>query len=112
MFYEQLKELCKRNKTTPTAFVTEKLGLSSSKITAWKNGSIPKYGILKQISEHFKVPVSYLFIESNEDSDIELELLEIFRQLNHDGQECVRNYAKYTLEDIRYQKYTDISKDA
>ena len=38
MFYDQLNKLCKENNTTPTAFITDKLGLSSSKITAWKGG--------------------------------------------------------------------------
>ena len=64
MFYEQLSFLCKQHQITPTAFVTEKLGLSSSKITAWKGGSIPKYGILCKIAEYFNVPISFLFEES------------------------------------------------
>lgn len=87
MFYDQLNRLCKENNTTPTAFITEKLGLSSSKITAWKGGSIPKYGILKKIASFFNVPVSYLFIE---DSDIntnrleerEQDLISLFKQLD------------------------------
>lgn len=113
MFYEQLKGLCKQRNTTPTAFITDKLGLSSSKITAWKNGSIPKYGILKQISEYFKVPISYLFIEENEnDFSDEQRLITAFRQLTDEGQRAVLNFAEMSAKSPQYQKYTDISENA
>ena len=87
MFYDQLNKLCKEHNTTPTAFITEELGLSSSKITAWKSGSIPKYGILHKISDYFKVPVSYLFLEENDTEkacyeEREMELISLFKQLN------------------------------
>lgn len=113
MFYEQLKELCKQRNTTPTAFVTEKLGLSSSKITAWKNGSIPKYGILKQISEYFNVPISYLFIEENENNySEEQRLVKAFRQLSNEGRDKVLEIAEMYAQNPQYQKYTDIPKEA
>lgn len=87
MFYDQLNRLCKENNLTPTAFVTEKLGLSSSKITAWKNGSIPKYEILKEIAEFFNVSVSFLFAEKTDIIGTSLEkreqdLLTIFKSLD------------------------------
>lgn len=87
MFYDQLNKLCKENNLTPTAFVTEKLGLSSSKITAWKNGSIPKYEILKEIAEFFNVSVSFLFAEKTDIIGTSLEkreqdLLTIFKSLD------------------------------
>lgn len=112
MFYEQLKVLCKQRKTTPTAFVTEKLKLSSSKITAWKNGSIPKYGILKQISEYFNVPVSYLFMEKNEDNEDEQKLIIAYRQLTDEGKRAVLNFAEMSAKSPQYQKYTDVPKEA
>lgn len=113
MFYEQLKKLCKQRNTTPTAFVTEKLGLSSSKITAWKNGSIPKYGILKKISEHFNVPISYLFME-DDDNNIseEQRLVTAFRQLSNEGRDKVLEIAEMYAKNPQYQKYTDISENA
>lgn len=61
MFYDQLKYLCESHNMTVTTFLKEKLNLSTGKGTAWKNGSIPKYEILHQISEYFDVPISYLF---------------------------------------------------
>ena len=61
MWYEQFDRLCNENATTPTAFVTNILGLSSSKVTAWKQGSIPKIEILQQIATYFNVTVGQLF---------------------------------------------------
>lgn len=86
MWFKQLEKLCTANNTTPTTFVKKELGLSSSKVTAWKNGSIPKFEILKQIADYFNVTVGYLFDgkEQNPSSDLtdeELELLDKFRHL-------------------------------
>ena len=61
MIYEQLNDLCIKKGTTPTAFVKDVLHLSTSKVTAWKSGSIPKYKILNQIANYFDVSVGYLF---------------------------------------------------
>lgn len=61
MFYEQFKKLCEQKGTTPTAFVRDILKISTSKVTAWKNGSIPKIGILQDIAKYFGVTVGYLF---------------------------------------------------
>lgn len=61
MFYEQLESLCKEKGTTPTAFVRDVLQLSTSKVTAWSKGSIPKIGVLNEIADYFGVTVGYLF---------------------------------------------------
>lgn len=61
MFYEQFESLCSKNNTSPTKFTKEVLKLSSSKVTAWKNGSIPKYEILNKIADYFNVSIGYLF---------------------------------------------------
>ena len=60
MFYDQFNKICKEQKTTPTA-VTKKLGYSTSKVTAWKNGSTPKYEVLCSLAEHLNVDVSAFF---------------------------------------------------
>lgn len=60
MFYDQLEDLCKKNNLTVTTLL-KNLGLSTSKGTAWKGGSIPKYDTLKLIADYFNVSVSYLF---------------------------------------------------
>lgn len=87
MFFNQLEKLCKKTGLTPTSFIKE-LGYSSSKITAWKNGSIPKYEILNKISEYFNVPVSYLFEENGQQTNLsylspnQQELLDLYNQLD------------------------------
>lgn len=86
MFFEQFNKLCMSINTTPTKFVKEILRLSSSKVTAWKNGSIPKYEILEQISEYFNVTVGYLF-----DGDKNSALT---NKLTPDEQELLNNYKK------------------
>lgn len=114
MFYEQLNRLCKENNTTPTAFVTEKLGLSSSKITAWKGGSIPKYGVLKKIADYFHVTVSFLFAEDKDFLGIDLEdreqdLLSIFKKLDEYDKGKVFSKAE-TLAEIAAERAAEQAK--
>lgn len=61
MFYDNFDRMCRKIGTTPTAFTKDVLNLSTSKVTAWKNGSIPKYEILQQIADVFDVSVGELF---------------------------------------------------
>lgn len=114
MFYDQLNKLCKENNTTPTAFITDKLGLSSSKITAWKGGAIPKYGILQKISDYFKVPVSYLFSEDNDVAKPclekrESELISLFKQLDEYDKGKVFSKAE-TLAELAAERAAEKNK--
>jgi transcriptional regulator with XRE-family HTH domain len=59
MFFENFKQICQEKGTSMSA-VLQELGLSTSKLTAWKNGSIPKEKYVKQIAEHLEIPVDYL----------------------------------------------------
>ncbi len=59
MFYERLEELCSKKSITVSSLVKE-LGLSTSKVTAWKNGTVPKGAILVKIADYFGVPLDYL----------------------------------------------------
>ena len=106
MFFEQFNKLCINENTTPTKFVTEILHLSSSKVTAWKNGSIPKYEILDLIANHFNVTVGYLFdgdqinLPKENLSENEFEMLEIFQKFNN--REQIKLIGK--LEELYRQK--------
>ena len=55
MLYDNFSDLCAKVGLTPTKFTTDILKLSSSKVTAWKNGSIPKYEILQAIADYLKL---------------------------------------------------------
>ncbi len=59
MFYKIFTKMCKKNSLSPTETL-KKMGLSTSKLTAWKNGSIPNGTILLLISEFFGITVDYL----------------------------------------------------
>lgn len=54
MFYETLKEVCNKKKTSPSA-VCDALGMSRSNITEWKKGRSPKVDTVVQIAEHLGV---------------------------------------------------------
>lgn len=89
MFFKQFEILCEERNTNPTAFVRDVLGLSTSKVTAWKNGSIPKIGILQEIAKYFGVTVGYLFDGKEKNStseltDIERKCLKAFNYLKPD----------------------------
>lgn len=103
MIYKQLAELCESVGTTPTSFVKEVLKLSSSKVTAWKNGSIPKSEILIQIADYFGVTVGYLFDGKEKSSTVELskeeqELLSIYKNVSPREQGELIGYARRMLE--------------
>lgn len=58
-FFDVLETLCTQNNTSVTAVLKE-LGYSTSKGTAWRNGSIPTGDILLNLAEHFNISVDYL----------------------------------------------------
>ena len=104
MFFDQFSKLCTAHNTTPTKFVTEILHLSSSKVTAWKNGSIPKYEILNSIADYFNVSVGTLFdgIEKNSPTVTltadEQELLGCFKKLSDKSKGMVLGRAEALAE--------------
>lgn len=59
MFWEIFQKLCKEKNTSPTE-VMKTLGLSTSKVTAWKKGSMPNGKILSAIADYFAVSIDYL----------------------------------------------------
>ena len=102
MFYDQFYILCKKQGTTPTEFTTKILKLSSSKVTAWKKGSIPKYEILQSISEYFGVTIGYLFdgetqkpAETRQGNSGETKLIDFYNILNDQARAEVLNYVEY-----------------
>lgn len=59
MFYDILYNLCSSRGTTITKTL-KTLGISTSKGTAWKNGSIPNGEILAKLADYFNVSTDYL----------------------------------------------------
>lgn len=59
MFYDRLKNICD-NKGTSVTNLLKTLNISTSKGTAWKNGSTPNSEIVKQIANYFSISTDYL----------------------------------------------------
>lgn len=105
MFYKIFTKLCNDSGSSPTETL-KKMGLSTSKLTAWKNGSIPSGTILLLISEFFNVSVDYLLTgkEKNSSTDNlsenEQEMLDVFSKFN--DREQIKLIGK--LEELYRQK--------
>ena len=110
MFFEYFKAICTKKNTTPTAVVRD-LGLSSGKVTAWKNGSIPKIETLHKLAEFLNVPICAFFggmpddgMSQNSMTNDESELLDIYRQLERSGKRQLIGKA-YELLDGQSRQY-------
>lgn len=105
MFYEIFTNLCENKGLSPTETL-KKMKLSTSKLTAWKNGSIPNGTVLLLISEFFSVSIDYLLTSKEKNSSTdnlsenELEMLEIFQKFN--DREQIKLIGK--LEELYRQK--------
>lgn len=105
MFFDQLKKICEAKNTTPTA-VVRKLGLSSSKVTAWKNGTAPKMEVIEKLAKELDVPVSVFFgddlTKASEQTLPEdaLELIEVYQRLSKSGKRQLLGKAYELLDSL------------
>ena len=111
MFFDYFREICTKQNTTPTA-VVKKLGLSTGKVTAWKNGSIPKNETLQALANALNVPVCALFggaLPGDRKAaalpEDEAELLDIYRQLGKSGKRQLIGKA-YELLDAQTSQHS------
>lgn len=106
IFFNNLIRVCNNANTTPTA-VANKFS-NRSVLTAWKNGKI-EIVTISEIAKYFNVSTDYLFglddipnrkesLKSNL-SDLEIELLTGFRQLDRDSQMRVMGRVETLQED-------------
>ena len=66
-FATNLRRICQEKNTSPTA-VCLSLGLSSSKVNLWNNGSLPKPDVLVKLAQALDCTVMEFFAD---DEDIE-----------------------------------------
>lgn len=90
LFGENLNRICKSKGTTPTALCKE-LGLSTSKVSAWNNGSIPKEDVMLMLAQKLECSVMDFFADKEDlatdvpvDEDEE-DILRVFRSLSRKG---------------------------
>lgn len=104
MFYDNLNALCKSKGLTVTSLLKE-LNVSTSKGTAWKNGSVPKGDILSKLATYFGVSTDYLLGNTNNpqssktDEDPQTaEAIELYKALTDENRELVLQMMKGLLK--------------
>ena len=103
MFYEIFTKLCNEKDISPTATL-QNLKISTSKLTAWKNGSLPSASVLILLSEYFQVSIDYL-LKGKEKNTLtigltadEQELLEYFSKLSDKSKGIILGKAETLVE--------------
>lgn len=67
-FYKRIDSLCKATGTSVTALL-KSLNISTSKGTAWKNGSIPRADVLQKLATALHTTPAYLLGETDDPSE-------------------------------------------
>lgn len=88
MFADNLNKICKMRGTTLTGVIKE-MGLSTSKVSRWNNGALPKEEMMIQLADHLQCSVQDFFSDGNEQlsvnkepqNDDEADILRIYRSL-------------------------------
>ncbi len=118
----RIKDISKEKSKSISSILNE-ANLGKNTITKMSNGADIFVQSIYKIAECLECSVDYLLGRSDNPSSHkqvytiavdkqEQELLNIFRQLNENGQESIRNFANYTFDDNRYKKFKDIPKQA
>lgn len=67
MFYDRFIQMCELHNEKPTPLLN-KLGISSTNLKRWKNGSNVSFDTVKMLSDYFEVQISYFFDDNDEPS--------------------------------------------
>lgn len=111
MFHTIFTDLCYAKGMSPTATL-KKLGISTSKLTAWKNGSLPSASILILLSEFFDVTIDFLLtgenkISSDNLTQNEMELLRLYSILSDSGKAWLKKRAEVLAELEKFPQEQD-----
>lgn len=88
MFWTRFYELCVNNGTKPNP-VGKQLGIASSTITQWKQGTLPTSENLSKIAEYFNVSTDYLLGKETESvtlSPKQQKVLDLYDSLSPEQQ--------------------------
>lgn len=88
-FKENFNRICREKGTTPTA-LCKKLGESTSKVSAWNNGSLPKEPMMLRLAQELGCSVMDFFADDNyiatriaePKDDDECDILRVYRMLD------------------------------
>lgn len=106
IFFERFAELCKGIGETPNSIARE-IGASSGSVTAWKNGTEPRYSTVSRIADRLNTSVDYLLGRTNDpinydDSDLIASIPLIYMHACED--DVRRAYAMMLAADNDAQK--------
>lgn len=105
-FFDRYAELCKATGETPNS-VAKIIGASSGSVTAWKNGTEPRYSTIVRIAEFFSVSVDYLLGKEKAPTeagkrdildDVDVAFYGEYRELSEDDKETVRDMVRVMRE--------------
>lgn len=111
MFYNNLKNLCEKKGLKITPIVLE-CGGNKGSLSGWKNGASPNSDIVMKIAVRLNTTTDYLLFGERKENEIEKQIIEVLRNVNEDGKEDVLDYAIMISEKKKYQKNTNIYKEA
>jgi len=88
-FKENFNRICREKGTTPTA-LCKKLGESTSKVSAWNNGSLPKEEMMLRLAKELGCSVMDFFADDEDlattavepKDDDENDILRVYRMLD------------------------------
>lgn len=98
--------------------IAKETGISQGQMNEYKNGKrIPTADNLVKIADYLDCSIDFLLgrtkeIPEYEEPSEEQRLLSAFRKLTTEGQKAVLMFAEVSAENPKYQKYTDIPKEA
>lgn len=107
-FATNFKRICTEKGTTPTS-VCKELGVSTSKVNLWNNGSLPKQEMLLRLAQHLECSVRDFFADEKDLHEIkpvnedEEDLLRIYRGLPRRAKHEFMSLA-YEFEDNQHQE--------
>lgn len=111
MFYKRLDYICKKKGTTVTG-VAKKLKISTSNVTNWKSGVIPKGEIIIRLAELLNVSCDYLLL--GKEPTTKATMMEIPKpQLTENEEDMLNTYRNLNELGQRYIKQQiDIAKNS
>lgn len=86
-FAENLKRICEERNTNPTTLCKE-LGLSTSKVSAWYKGSLPKQDVMVLLARKLECSVMDFFADEDDITPVqpadedEEDILRVYRSLS------------------------------
>ena len=119
MFWNIFLTLCANNNKSPNA-VCKELKLSNATATHWKKGSKPNDTTLKKIANYFNISIDELkneqikekaLPEKEEPNAATKRLMELYNELNIEGQEKLLDYADDLVTSGKYKKDGKIQLD-